>query len=133
MATTVTHARGAGNPRSSSWSPRFRDGATPGDPGRVTVTAHTDRACGGRLRPGHWRLDPSGRRPRTHGPPGARRTEPEDFALCLALLDEAIARAERWCARRERALADFDLRAAEMVRLLRNAGMLRASTRWEPA
>jgi hypothetical protein len=54
-------------------------------------------------------------------------TEPEDFELCLALLEEAIARAERWYARRERALADFDLRAEEMVRMLRNAGMLGGS------
>ena len=50
--------------------------------------------------------------------------QPEDFELCLALLEEAIARAERWLARRERALADFDRHAAEMVRRLRNAGML---------
>jgi hypothetical protein len=61
---------------------------------------------------------------------GCPQAEPEDFEHCLALLDEAIARAERWCARRERALADFDLRAADMVRQLRNAGMLAPSTSW---
>jgi hypothetical protein len=61
---------------------------------------------------------------------GCPHPEPESFEHCLALLDEAIARAERWCDRRERVLADFDLRAAEMVRRLRNAGMLAPSTTW---
>jgi hypothetical protein len=59
------------------------------------------------------------------------RAEPETFELCMVLLEEAIARAERWYARRERALADFDLRAADMVRRLRNAGMLGSSIHWE--
>jgi hypothetical protein len=64
---------------------------------------------------------------------GGPHAEPEDFEQCLALLDEAIARAERWCLRRERELADLDRRAAEMVRYLRNAGMLSSSARWGPA
>jgi hypothetical protein len=102
------------------------------DPRRVTVTAPIARAHGGRLRRARWRLDPSGRHPRGHRPGDPRRAEVEDFELCLALLDEAIARAERWCALREHALADFDRRAADMVRRLRTAGMLGASTTWEP-
>jgi hypothetical protein len=109
------------------------DHGAAGDPRQVTVTAPIDRAHGGRSRRALWRLDPSGRRPRGHRPGDPRRAEPEDFELCLALLEEAIARAERWCARRERALADLDQRAADMVRRLRTAGMLGASTRWEPA
>jgi hypothetical protein len=104
-----------------------------GDPRQVTVTASIDPACGGRPRRGRWRLDASGRHPRAHCPGDARGAEPEDFAVCLALLDEAIARAERWYARREHVLADFDQRAADMVLRLRDAGMLGASTRWEPA
>jgi hypothetical protein len=97
----------------------------------VTVTARTGRAHGGRQRRGHWRLDPTGRHARGHRPAAGRRTEPEDYELCLALLEEAIARAERWLARRERALADFDLRAAQMVNRLRSAGVLGSSTRWD--
>ena len=58
---------------------------------------------------------------------------PEDFELCLALLDEAIARAERWLARRERTLAEFDRGAADSVRRLRAAGMVRPSMSWGPA
>jgi hypothetical protein len=58
---------------------------------------------------------------------------PEDVELCLALLDEAIARAERWLGRRERALAEFDRAAADSVRRLRAAGMVRASMSWGPA
>jgi hypothetical protein len=80
---------------------------------------------------GHWRLDASGRHRRgytTHcGPPA----EPEDFELYLALLEEAIARAERWVARRERSLADLDTRATEMVDWLRRAGVLGPAARWE--
>ena len=90
----------------------------------MTVTAPTRHACAGRPRRGHWRLDPGGRHARGARSAAGRITEPEDFELCLALLEEAIARAERWYARRERALADFDLRAEEMVRRLRKAGML---------
>ena len=63
---------------------------------------------------------------------GGAWREAEDFELCLALLDEAIARAERWYARRERALAEFDLRAADSVRRLRNAGMLAPFRGWDP-
>jgi hypothetical protein len=40
-------------------------------------------------------------------------------------------RAERSCDRRERALAEFDLRAVEMVRRLRVAGMLPPSATWD--
>jgi hypothetical protein len=97
----------------------------------VTVTARTGRAHGGRQRRGHWRLDPTGRHARGHRPAAGRRTEPEDYELCLALLEEAIARAERWPARHERALADFDLRAAQMVNRLRSASVLGSSTRWD--
>jgi len=103
------------------------------DPRQVTVTAPTRHTCAGRPRRGHWRLDPSGRHPRGHRPGDPLRAEAEDFELCLALLDEAIARAERWCALREYALADFDRHAADMVRRLRTAGMLGASTTWEPS
>jgi hypothetical protein len=74
--------------------------------GPVTATATTCRARVRRSRRGLWRLDASGSYRRgdpTHGGPSA---EPEDFELCLALFEEAIARAERWVARRERALAD---------------------------
>jgi hypothetical protein len=88
----------------------------------VTPTLIRGRAHEGRRRRALWRLDPSGRHPR----PGPH-PEPEDFDLCLALLDEAIARAERWYARRERALAEYDDRAADVVRRLRNAGMLQPS------
>ncbi|HEX6695549.1 MAG TPA: hypothetical protein VF080_02100 [Solirubrobacteraceae bacterium] len=65
--------------------------------------------------------------------PGRDGAEGETFELCLALLEEAIARAERWCVLRERALGDFDRRAADMVRRLRNAGMIKVTTRWEGA
>jgi hypothetical protein len=90
----------------------------------VTVATAT-RAHQGRRRRALWRLDPSGRHPRS-GP----HPEPEDLELCLALLDEAIARAERWLARRERALADFDARAADVVHRLRVAGMVGPSMTW---
>jgi hypothetical protein len=100
------------------------------DAGLVTLTAPTRRACVGRPRRALWRLDPSRRHPRGHPTPDGPWSEPEDFELCLALLDEAIARAERWCVRRERALAEFDLRAVEMVRRLRVAGILPPSTTW---
>jgi hypothetical protein len=52
--------------------------------------------------------------------------------LCLALLQEAIGRAERWYACRERALAEFDLRGVDIVRRLRNAGAIAPSTTWDP-
>jgi hypothetical protein len=85
---------------------------------------------GGRRRRARWRLDPSGRHARAQLLDGSR-PQPEDLELCLALLDEAIARAERWVACRERALADFDRHAADSVRRLRNAGMLGPSSSWE--
>jgi hypothetical protein len=96
----------------------------------MTGAATTRRTCGGLPRRGLWRLDashPYRRRDPTHGVPSP---EPEDFQLCLALLEEAIARAERWMARREHALAELDARAAGMVNRLRNAGVLAASTTW---
>jgi hypothetical protein len=92
------------------------------DASAVPLTTSTRRVHGGRWRRSLRRLDI-----------GGPHAEPEDFERCLVLLDEAIARAERWCRQRERELADLDLRAAETVRCLRNAGMLASSTRWEPA
>jgi hypothetical protein len=99
----------------------------------VTVTATTRRTAARPSRRGHWRLDASGRHRRGYPDHGGQSAEPEDFELCLALLEEAIARAERWVARRERALADFDTRAAGMVDRLRRAGVLEAAARWQPA
>ncbi|HEY0363357.1 MAG TPA: hypothetical protein VGC83_13850 [Solirubrobacteraceae bacterium] len=98
----------------------------------MTVTATTRRTAGRASRRGHWRLDASGRHRRGYPTHGGQATEPEDFELCLALLEEAIARAERWVACRERALADFDARAAGMVDGLRRAGVLEAAARWKP-
>ena len=112
---------GAGNPRSSSWSPRFRDAGSPNDTWPVTAAATTRRARGALSRRGLWRLDPSRWHSRGHPTPDGPWFEPEDFELCLALLEEAIARAECWVARRERALADFDLRAVDNA-VLRGAG-----------
>jgi hypothetical protein len=63
-------------------------------------------------------------------PAAGQRPELEDAELCLALLDEAIARAQRWLACRERSLADFDVRAVDSVRRLHVAGMLAPSTGW---
>jgi hypothetical protein len=97
----------------------------------VTLTAPTRRACDGRPRRALWRLDPSRRHPRCHPTPDGPRFEDEDFELCLALLYESIARAEGWCNRRERTLAEFDLRAVDMVRRLRVAGVLPPSTTWD--
>jgi hypothetical protein len=102
--------------------------ADPADAGDVTVIATGGRAHLGRRRRVLWRLDPSGRHPRSSPQP-----EIEDFEHCLALLDEAIARAERWLARRERALADLDARTAGIIRGLRGAGMLGPSTTWDIA
>jgi hypothetical protein len=96
------------------------------DAGGMTVTAFGARAHQGRRRRALWRLDPSGRHPRSSAQP-----EIEDFELCLALLDEAIARAERWIDCRERMLADFDVHAADTVRRLRIAGMVGPSTMWD--
>jgi hypothetical protein len=99
----------------------------------MTATALTGRAHRDGRRRALWRLDPSGRHPRGCSPPDGRRPEPEDFELCLALLDEAIARAARWYACRERTLAEFDVRAVAIVRRLRDAGMVRPSMSWDPA
>ena len=99
----------------------------------MTVVATTRRTAGRPSRRGHWRLDASGRHRRGYRGHSGAPAEPEDFDLCLALLEEAIARAERWVARRERALADFDTRAAGMVDGLRRAGVLGAAARWERA
>jgi hypothetical protein len=99
----------------------------------VTVTATTRRTAGRPSRRGHWRLDASGRHRRGYPTHSGQPAEPEDFELCLALLEEAIARAERWVARREHALADFDARATGMIDGLRRAGVLEAAVRWQPA
>jgi hypothetical protein len=99
----------------------------------VTVTATTRRTAERPSRRGHWRLDASGRHRRGYPTHSGQPAEPEDFELCLALLEEAIARAERWLARREDALADFDARAAGMIDGLRRAGVLDAAVRWQPA
>ncbi len=105
------------------------DGSTD-DASPVTVTATTRRTARRPSRRGHWRLDASGRHrrgyPLLHGP----EPERDDGELCLALLEEAIARAERWVARRERALAELDLRAVEAVRRLRSVGVLAPSATW---
>jgi hypothetical protein len=74
----------------------------------MTVIAPIGRAHGMRRRRAAWRLDASGRHPRRD--PNGVRPPVEDSELCLALLDEAIARAEHSIALRERALAEFDLR-----------------------
>jgi hypothetical protein len=74
----------------------------------MTFTASTGRVHGGRRRRAAWRLDPSGRHPRRS--PQSGRPEAEGSELCLALLDEAIARAEHSLACRERALAEYDRR-----------------------
>jgi hypothetical protein len=63
-------------------------------------------------------------------PHNDRHYEAESFAHCLALLDEAIARAERWYACRERELAELERREAEIVGRLRQAGMLSPSMTW---
>ena len=97
----------------------------------MTVTATRRHTAGRPSRRGHWRLD-AGRRYRNGHPPlHGSEPEPEDFELCMALLEEAIARAERWFARRERALAECDLRADDAVRRLRSAGMLGPSAAWD--
>jgi hypothetical protein len=97
----------------------------------VTVTATIRRTTGRRSRRGHWRLDASGRHRRGYPSPHGSGPEPEDFELCLALLEEAIARAERWVARRERALAELDVRAVDAIRRLRSGGVLGPSATWD--
>ena len=49
----------------------------------------------------------------------------------MALLNEAIARAERWFACRELGLSALDLRAVDAVRRLRGAGILERSATWD--
>jgi hypothetical protein len=104
----------------------------PGDAWPVPTITSTRYVHGGRQRRALWRLDSSGRHPRGHSSQHGRPSEPEDFELCLALLDEAIARAERWCWRRERTLTEFECRVAEMARTLRDAGMLAPTMSREP-
>jgi hypothetical protein len=71
-----------------------------------------------------WRSD---RRRRRGWPHDDRHHQAETFAHCLALLDEAIARAERWYACRERELAELERHSAEIVARLRQAGMVSPS------
>ena len=47
-------------------------------------------------------------------------------------LVEAIARADRWYARREAKLAAFDRDATDVVTRLRSAGRIQASMFWHP-
>jgi hypothetical protein len=68
-----------------------------------------------------WRGD---RRRRRGWPHNDRHPEAETFAHCLALLDEAIARAERWYSCRARELEELDRREAEFVRRLRQVGVV---------
>jgi hypothetical protein len=103
---------------------------SPDDASLVTVTATTRRTAGRPSRRGHWRLDASGRHRRGYPSLHGLEAEPDDAELCLALLEEAIARAERWVARRERALAELDRRAVDAVRRLRSAGVLVQSATW---
>jgi hypothetical protein len=97
----------------------------------MTFTATTRQARRRGPRRALWRLDAEGRHRRGDWPPDDRRHEPENFEVCLALLDEALARAERWYARRERTLAEFDRRCVDTVRRLREAGVVRPSMSWD--
>ena len=82
--------------------------ARPVDAAGVTVTATRGSAHQGRRRRALWRLDPRDTTPqRPH--PRARRPA----GAC-----------------RERVLADFDVRADDMVRRLRIAGMIAPSATW---
>jgi hypothetical protein len=103
---------------------------SPDDASPVPVTATTTRRAGRPSRRGHWRLDASGRHRRGYPLLHGSEPEPDDAELCLALLEEAIARAERWVARRERALAELDRRAVDAVNRLRSAGVLAPSATW---
>jgi hypothetical protein len=53
-----------------------------------------------------------------------------ELTRCLALLAEAIARAERWYARQEAELASFDRRATDTVTRLRSGGWVGPSYAW---
>lgn len=59
---------------------------------------------------------------RAHG--RVEELEVETYELALALLHDAILRAELWYQRRERALVEFDRRRAETARDLRARGMV---------
>jgi hypothetical protein len=93
----------------------------------MTAAASTRHARPGERDRALWRRD---RRRRRGWPHNHRQHEAETFAHCLALLDEAIARAERWYACRERELAELERREAETVGRLRQAGMLSPSMTW---
>jgi len=56
-----------------------------------------------------------------------------ELKRCLALLAEAIARAERWYARQEAELAAFDRRAKGTVDWLRTGGWVEPSPAWNPS
>ena len=55
-----------------------------------------------------------------------------ELKRCLALLAEAIARAERWYARQEAELAEFDRHATGTVDWLRAGGWVEPSITWHP-
>jgi hypothetical protein len=92
--------------------------------GPMTAAASTRHVRPGERDRPLWRGD---RRRRRGWPHHDRHHEAESFAHCLALLDEAIARAERWYACRQRELAELERREAEIVGRLRQAGMLSPS------
>jgi hypothetical protein len=56
-----------------------------------------------------------------------------ELKRCLALLAEAIARAERWYARQEAELTAFDRRAKGAVDWLRTSGRVEPSMVWHSA
>jgi hypothetical protein len=87
----------------------------------MTAAASTRHPRPGERDRALWRHD---RRHRRALPHDDRHRGAESFAHCLALLNEAIARAERWYACRERELAELERREAEIVGRLRRAGVL---------
>jgi hypothetical protein len=97
----------------------------------MTSAAPTRHVRRGRPERALRRLDNRGRHRR--GDWHDDRDREPDFKQCLALLDEAIARAERWYADREREIAELDHRAADVVRRLREAGAVRPSITWTAA
>ena len=60
------------------------------------------------------------------------KREQVELKRCLALLAEAIARAERWYARQEAELAAFDRRTGGTVNSLRAGGWVDPSLAWHP-
>ena len=56
-----------------------------------------------------------------------------ELKRCVALLADAIARAERWYARREAELVAFDRRTKRRVDRLRIDGSVQPSLIWQPA